>query len=103
MSLSTHELAKRIGVTYRQLNYWSKLGYLIPDGNVSGIGNQQWFSGWQIAKATLMADLVQAGVSAHKANAMASGERVAISALDRALTACKVRLLDGDSVVSGGT
>lgn len=103
MSASSVELAARLGITYRQISSWVAKGWLRPDGDVTGTGNQHWFSGSQIAKAMLMADLVLAGVGAASAAAMASGDLTAISALDRALTACRVRAAPTASAVSGGT
>jgi hypothetical protein len=102
MSVSANELAKRLGVSYRQLNHWSVQGWLTPDGNVTGTGHQQFFSGFQITKAGLMADLVLAGVAPAKAAALASGDWAAIVALGRALTACRARHASPGSVVAGG-
>jgi hypothetical protein len=62
MSVGSMDLAQRIGVTHRQLNYWVLKGYLTPDGGVTGTGNQHWFSGTEVRVAYDLAALANAGV-----------------------------------------
>lgn len=55
------EPLKAIGLTYRQVDYWCRRGYLRPSGDGDGSGNPRWWSPDEIAVALRMADLIAEG------------------------------------------
>lgn len=82
------QLAKRIGISYRQLDYWTTRGWLRV--GVTGTGNQRHYAGAEVTLATRMAALVNAGVSAGVAYKVACGSyEDAFDALKRAVDACE--------------
>jgi len=92
MSLSSNELARMAGITHRQLNNWVRQGWLLPDGGVRGTGNQQWFSGDQVARTVVMADLTNAGVLPAVAYRLVMGDSSALDAFRAALDRCSHHL-----------
>jgi hypothetical protein len=68
--LTTVELADHAGITYRQLNYWCRKGWLDPIGG-QGTGNK---AAWPLSEAFVavrMATLVNIGMSPAMAARMA--------------------------------
>jgi hypothetical protein len=53
------ELAARAGITYRQVNYWTTEGYLVPLGDNGGSGNPKQYPPAAIIKARIMGSLVR--------------------------------------------
>jgi DNA-binding transcriptional MerR regulator len=54
--------ATALGVSYRRLDYWTRRGYLKPDGNGLGSGYWRRWPDDELAVAALMARLVGAGL-----------------------------------------
>lgn len=50
--ISTMQVARLSGATFRQLDYWARLGVLVPDGNGKGSGAFRSYEPWQ-ARAAL--------------------------------------------------
>ncbi len=57
--MNSAEVMKRAGCTYRQLDYWSRMGYL--DGAQPGSGNARDWTGAQADEAATLARLVASG------------------------------------------
>jgi hypothetical protein len=55
--LSTQELADRSGATFRQLEYWGRIGLLIPCNEVTGSGNPRRYRPDDVARAERLARL----------------------------------------------
>lgn len=55
-------MVRRTGLTYRQLDYWTRLGYLVADENRPGSGNVRTFHPGEVAVGTIMRRLVTAGL-----------------------------------------
>jgi DNA-binding transcriptional MerR regulator len=68
------ELAKHAGITYRQLDFWVRAGYVTPTGG-EGTGHARDFSWVQCQMVAWMARLVKAGFKpAAAAELVRSGE-----------------------------
>lgn len=59
------------GMTYRRLDYWTRIGLLTPGNDGQGTGTKRTWTGrdWEIARLTLA--LTNAGIDVHVANAAA--------------------------------
>lgn len=55
--------ARAAGITYRQLDYWARMGYLRPTGNGRGSGYWRKWPYEERRIAVVMARLVNAGVA----------------------------------------
>lgn len=60
-----------IGVTYRQLDYWVRKGYLEPENVECGSGHQRLFPPDEFAVALTMAHLVRGGFTVDQAARLA--------------------------------
>lgn len=69
--ITSAEVLDRAGVTYRQLDYWTRAGMLHPtNGDQPGTGNPRFYPTSEIPIACLMRDLLAAGLTpraAHRA------------------------------------
>ncbi len=72
--MSSKELAELVGITFRQLDYWTTKGYLHADANSPGSGNWRNYDGDEVAVAWLMAELVRAGMRPSAAATLARTE-----------------------------
>lgn len=82
------ELVQHTGVSYRQLDYWIRAGYVKPMGDPGpGTGNAREFSWVQVQIATWMARLVKAGFTPAAAARIASPDTQACQAALAALQA----------------
>jgi hypothetical protein len=62
-TISTAELAQQIGLSWRQVDHWCRVGYLQTTGEQTpGTGHKRWIAPDEAAVATLMARLVRAGL-----------------------------------------
>ncbi len=68
--LSANELARRAGVTYRQLDYWCRIG-LLPD-TARGSGSARRFDASDFAVVCRLRALLDAGVSLQSARRVVS-------------------------------
>ena len=55
--LSTAELCRQSGVTYRQAQHWAMRGYLQPAVESSGSGSRRWWSPTSISEAVILREL----------------------------------------------
>jgi DNA-binding transcriptional MerR regulator len=69
--VTTVEACTASGATYRQLDYWIKLGYLKPDNAKDGSGSQRTWNGTEVAVAHLMIRLLRVGFIPKKASEIA--------------------------------
>jgi DNA-binding transcriptional MerR regulator len=68
--IGAHALTIRADITYRQLDYWTRVGYLTPVHQHLGPGFPREYPDDQIELATLLGQLVKAGLApkaAHQA------------------------------------
>jgi DNA-binding transcriptional MerR regulator len=68
MTFTAREVCKEVGITYRQLDYWDRTGYLIPSvrgaqgsGHVATHG--RIYSAGDLERARLTKELLDLGVS----------------------------------------
>lgn len=59
---SSVDLMRLTGITYRQVDYWTRLGWLRPPEPTPGQGAQRYFPPAEIRVAAIMSALVRAGV-----------------------------------------
>jgi hypothetical protein len=58
--IGASELAARAGITYRQVNYWTTEGYLVPVGDAGpGSGHPRTYPPDTIVRARIMGSLVR--------------------------------------------
>lgn len=67
------ELAAAIGVTYRQVDFWTSKGYLRPVEAHPGSGYQRQYDAHETRVAYAIARLVDFGLLPHLAAAIARG------------------------------
>jgi hypothetical protein len=60
-----------VGVSYRRLDYWARMGYLRPHGEGCGSGRRRAWSEPELRVASVMARLVDAGLALPIAAAVA--------------------------------
>lgn len=64
--LSSPDVCRLAGISYRQLDYWSRSGLLKPHGGI-GSGTQRGFDAKEVRIACLVGELLRFGVSAQVA------------------------------------
>lgn len=60
-TINGHDLAQRAGVSYRRIDYWTRVGYLTPvfvEPAFRGIGHPRHFDEDQVPLAQLMGQLI---------------------------------------------
>ena len=62
------------GMTYRQLDHWTRRGYLRADEPTPGSGHRRTWPPREVEVARTMARLVAAGMSPRQASEVARGE-----------------------------
>ena len=81
------DLARHAGITYRQVDLWTRAGYLMPVGDAEpGTGHYRDYSWAEVRVAAWMARLVAAGFAPAAAARMARGDKQARMAALSALT-----------------
>lgn len=83
--MNAPELVDNAGITYRQLDYWTRRGYLRPAELNPGCGRDRQYSLSETAVARRMGGLVGAGLTVESAASIARGDRRAVSVLLRTL------------------
>jgi hypothetical protein len=74
-SLPTQTNGHDLGLTYRQLDYWTRNGLLKADNQTPGSGNRRTWAPGELAVAVLIGRLVDAGISLRVAHDIARGRR----------------------------
>lgn len=70
--VTSEQLRVRAGITYRQLDYWTRTGYLhAANGDTPGTGNARFYTVSEVAVATLMGRLTAAGITPRVAGELA--------------------------------
>ena len=69
--ISAAAVAQRVGATARQVDHWTRRGYLQPENLHPGIGQPLRYPHSEVAVAALMVRLVQGGVQPGKAHPLA--------------------------------
>lgn len=64
----THNDVMALGLTYRQVDWWCRKGWLLPDNPDPGSGYRRTFPPQEVAVAEVMFALTAAGVSASAAH-----------------------------------
>lgn len=59
--LTTTEVGRRAGLSYRQLDYWCRIGLLRPKGEGRGSGTSRRWTAREAAVVAVLAELVRAG------------------------------------------
>lgn len=57
-AITTTELAKRAGISYRQADHWTTAGYLRPVVHADGKGSRRLFDDREVVRARIMGSLV---------------------------------------------
>lgn len=69
-AVAAKDLPRRLGITYRQLDYWIRSGWLETTEAAPGRGHHRYVTPAEVTVATVMAAFVNAGVellAAHRA------------------------------------
>jgi DNA-binding transcriptional MerR regulator len=82
------ELAAHVGVTYRQVDFWTRKGWLRPTNAAPGSGIGRVYPPAEVALAARMAALLKAGLAVQVAARVARGEAAAAETLRLVLEAC---------------
>lgn len=64
--MNSEQTARRAGITYRQLDHWTRKGWFNPIGGV-GTGTQRDYPSAEVEKVCAVAKLVHAGLLPEKA------------------------------------
>lgn len=73
-ALSTSEVQRHTGVSYRQLDYWERTGFLVPSiRRAGGSGTQRLYSRADVRYAAAIKRLLDAGVSMQAIRRAAEG------------------------------
>lgn len=84
--MNANDILKRTGVTYRQLDYWVRRGWVTPERPEQvSTGHHRTFSAREFVVIDRMARLVLAGVVPDIAAKVARGDDAALLALARAI------------------
>lgn len=75
------ELADLAGLTYKQVDHWTKRRFLKPEPNPGGTGHKRTYKAAEVRVAQIMGELTRAGVTASVA---AKAARGAILEVDKA-------------------
>lgn len=62
-TVSSATALEQTGATYRQLDYWARVGYVHPLGNGAGCGSRRRWPELELDVAAAMSRLVAAGLS----------------------------------------
>jgi hypothetical protein len=56
------ELAAAARVSYRQIDYWTRRGFIVPDPRIPGIGHRRHYAPDEVRRTLVLAALVHAGI-----------------------------------------
>lgn len=61
--IASGEFVARAGCTYRQLDFWTRAGYLVPARAAAGSGSQRLYAAAELVVARRMVALVRVGLA----------------------------------------
>jgi len=70
MAIGASELAKTVGVSYKQIDHWSRCGYIHPQNPDPGSGIRRSYSDMEAARVLVFAALSHLGVTPSGAHTM---------------------------------
>lgn len=85
--MNSREVCERAGVSYRQLDFWARRGWIGFEGG-GGTGRSREFTSVQVDHIIRMSRLVKAGMYPNKAHQIAAGEFTAVDRLVAAVQLC---------------
>lgn len=89
--ISTDYLVKRTGLTWRQIDYWTRQGYLRPDDEwARGTGNARVYPDEEMRVALRMRDLTGVGFTPKHAARLARGDSALMEKIEMTLSAVRV-------------
>lgn len=97
--VTTNVLMRRTGLTFRQLDFWCRQGYLRPIERTGGTGVPRSFPTGELAVAMRMRDLVGCGIKPSTACKLARGDEALLRKLEAALSS--IRVATGVTVSTG--
>lgn len=65
------ELVQRAGISYRQCDYWKRVGYLVPAARPAGSGYPCHYPASEVPVAALMGRLIAGGLNPRRAHTAA--------------------------------
>ena len=71
VALGASQVCEYAGITYRQLDHWTRQGYLVPHINAKGSGSQRYYSIPQVVTIAIVAAMVRQGMRPSNAFAFA--------------------------------
>lgn len=89
-ALTLHDVCAAAHISYRQLDYWIRVGFLSAEGNGGGSGTSRRFDSAVMCRARLIGELVASGFRPDRAAEIATVVGAEITAIQ--LTA-RLRLL----------
>lgn len=91
MTVNSKQLMERAGITFRQLDHWAKMGYLVPLSRDSGSqGVPRYFPDSEVVVARRMKDLLGCGFTVPASARLARGDDEALKRIDLTLSALRV-------------
>lgn len=75
--LTHHDMCDASGITYRQLDFWTRNDWLRPDVKDVGTGNRRTYPPAELAVVRVMAALTRAGMTPKAAERVARGGQLA--------------------------
>lgn len=88
--LSTDLIVRQTGMTFRQIDYWCRQGYLRTENKRTGTGVHRVFSLEEAAVARMMAELVRCGFKPESACKLARGDSDLLRKIQVVLSALRV-------------
>lgn len=84
--MNANEVIELAGITYRQLDHWTRRGWIAPEHpECGGSGHHRCYSELEVAVIAHIGALVRAGVQPDVAARIARGDDAALASLTRAI------------------
>lgn len=88
--ITSHEIVRRTGLSFRQIDHWCRAGYLRPaERHSESQGVPREFPDAELGAALRMRDLVGCGFTVAAAAKLARGDRDALAKVDLVLAAVR--------------
>jgi DNA-binding transcriptional MerR regulator len=95
-TVTTRDVCRITGLTYRQLDYWARMGYVKP--GMANIRERDWQES-EVRVAKIMARLIEASIEIKKAARIA---RAVVDTQGERKDVVRVRIAPDISIVIGG-